>query len=81
MMTTSEEIKFILSIEEIKRIFEAGIRRGNDEATSYDCGDQLIGDKYEDLVDVVIDIVNHGIPYVHPSYTKIDVVESWFKGE
>ena len=80
MMTASEEIKFILSIEEIKRIFDAGIRRGNDESTS-DWGRWPTGNKYDNVIDILIDVANIGIEYTDPDYIKIDVIESWFKGE
>ena len=43
-----------VTVEEIKRIFEAGIRYGNHEATPYDWDRWPTGNKYDNVIDILM---------------------------
>lgn len=70
---------FTLTLEEIKCIYQAGIRRGNDEATAYEWGSRASGDEYDECVEALQDIVNIGFKWGDVGYTDYKVVEGWFK--
>ncbi len=53
---------FTLTMDQIKAIFDAGRHRGSDEATAYDWGSNATGKRYDNLVDVMFDIINKDIP-------------------
>ena len=70
---------FTFTIEQIKQIFEAGIRRGSEEEASYQCGSRTCGNKFDQCVEVVTDIINEGKKWGEESHTDIFEVERWFK--
>ena len=53
---------FTLTMDQIKAIFDAGRNRGSDEATAYDWGGRASGKRYDNLVEVMFDIINKDIP-------------------
>lgn len=53
---------FTLTMDQIKAIFDAGRDRGSDEATAYDWGGRASGKRYDNLVEVMFDIINKDIP-------------------
>ena len=53
---------FTLTMDQIKAIFDAGRDRGSDEATAYDWGSNATGKRYDNLVEVMFDIINKDIP-------------------
>ena len=72
---------FTFTIEQIKGIYNAGIRRGMDEATAYDLRPFVgSGDQYDEAVDWFHDFVNTGVDWQdEENYVKYDTVKSWFK--
>jgi hypothetical protein len=71
--------KFTFTIEQIKQIFEAGIRRGAEEEASFQCGSRTCGGKFDQCVETVFDIVNEGKKWGEEDWVDIFVVDSWFK--
>jgi hypothetical protein len=69
---------FAFTIEQIKEIYRAGIRRGGDEATAYEWGSTPTGQEFDDCVDAIYDIINKGIDWEDPSHTSRRDIESWF---
>lgn len=67
--------QFTFTIEQIREIYEAGIRRGNDEATAHDWGTRPDGNKFDALVEAMSDIVNEGKTFTDDDYTHWDDVE------
>jgi len=53
---------FTLTIDQIKAIFDAGRDRGSDEAIAHDWGGRASGKQYDNLVEVMFDIINKDIP-------------------
>ena len=72
---------FTFTIEQIKDIYRAGIRRGSDEQSAYDWGCSPSGKEFDECVCVIEDIVNKGIKLGEEGalYTSWDTIESWFK--
>jgi hypothetical protein len=70
---------FTFTIEQIKDIYRAGIRRGESQQSAYDWGCRASGDEYDECAEVIQDIINEGIKWGEEGYTDHDVVESWFK--
>ena len=70
----------ILTMKQIKEIYEAGIKRGNDESTSYEWGESPSGNKYDYLVDALHHIINHGITYDDANYKNYDIIEREVNG-
>jgi hypothetical protein len=48
------DVKYELTAEQIKDIYRAGIREGNDEATSFECGSSRFVSTYDYLEEVLI---------------------------
>jgi hypothetical protein len=71
---------FTFTIEQIKDIYCAGIRRGTDEASAFEWGSTTSGNKYDEAVDWLHDFVNTGIDWQdEENYVNYDTVMSWFK--
>ena len=71
---------FTFTIEQIKEIYRAGIKRGNDEQCAYDWGTRASGGEYDECVEVIHDIVNKGKDiWDDPDYITWNTIESWFK--
>ena len=70
---------FTFTIEQIKEIYQAGIRRGENQQCAYDWGTRAGGGEYDECVEAIHDIVNEGKPRGAPDYTEWDTVEKWFK--
>ena len=72
---------FTFTVEQIKDIYRAGIERGADEASAYNCGSRAYGKQYDNCVEAVYDIINEGkkYPIGNADYVEWSVVESWFK--
>ena len=71
---------FTFTIEQIKQIYQAGIRRGSDEQCAYDWGTRASGGEYDECVEAIHDIVNEGFKWGDGAYTSYGEVENWFKG-
>lgn len=72
-------LTFTFTIDQIKEIYQAGIRRGEDEATAFGCGSCASGNRFGECVDVIHDIINAGKTFNDINYTAYDVVQEWFK--
>jgi hypothetical protein len=72
---------FTFTIEQIKEIYQAGIRRGSDEQCAYDWGTRASGGEYDECVEAIHDIVNEGFKWGDGAYTSYGEVENWFKEE
>ena len=70
---------FTFTIEQIKHIYQAGIRRGSDEQSAHDWGCRPGGKEYDECVDAIHDIVNEGKQWGAPDYTEWGTIENWFK--
>lgn len=51
-------MKFELTMDNIKEIYKAGIRRGNEESSAYEWGCQPSGRLYDELESELQDILN-----------------------
>lgn len=71
--------KFTLNKEQLISVFNAGIERGEDQASSYEWGCCPHGKKLDNLVDAIYDIVNTGKTWDDPKYVARETVEDWFK--
>jgi hypothetical protein len=70
---------FTFTIEQIKQIYSAGIRRGSDEQSAHDWGCRPNGKEYDECVEAIHDIVNEGFKWGDGAYTSYGEVENWFK--
>jgi len=70
---------FTITIEQIKKIYQAGIRRGESEQCAYDWGSSASGSTYDECVEAIHDIVNEGTQWGAPNYTEWGVIEKWFQ--
>lgn len=73
------EKTFTFTIEQIKDIYRAGIRRGEEEASAYEWGSSASGSDIDNCVEAVCDIINEGIQWSDEKYTDFSTVEKWFK--
>ena len=64
-----------LSIKQIKQIYEAGIRRGNDEQLAFDWGSRPCGKAYDELEDTLHDILNEGINWGEEGYKDFTAIK------
>lgn len=70
---------FTFTIEQIKTIYQAGIRRGENQQCAYDWGTRAGGGEYDECVEAIHDIVNKDKQWGAPDYTEWGVIEGWFK--
>lgn len=70
---------FTFTAEQIVKIYEAGIRRGQDEATAYEWGSTASGHQQDEMVEAIQNIVNEGVDWDNPKYVETKVIWSWFK--
>lgn len=70
---------FTFTIEQIKDIYRAGIRRGEEVQCAYDWGSSPSSGQYSELCDAIHDIVNAEKQWGAPDYTEWGVIEGWFK--
>ena len=67
------------TIDQIKDIYRAGMRRGESEASAYEWGSSATGSTFDECVDAIHNIVNDGVNMFDDRYIEYDVVEAWFK--
>jgi hypothetical protein len=70
---------FTFTIEQIKDIYRAGIRRGEDVQSAFDWGCSPRGAEFDECIDAIHDIVNEGKDIFAEGRIGIDVIEAWFK--
>lgn len=70
---------FEFTVEDIKDIFEAGIRRGSEEATSFEWGSTTSGNKFDECIDAFHDIINKGKSWDADNIVSFDEIKKWFK--
>ena len=66
---------FTFTMEQIKAIYSAGCRRGEDEASAYDWGSSASGGKYDNMIEAIYDIINDGKSIMDDDRVGYDVVE------
>lgn len=70
---------FTFTIEQIKDIYRAGIRRGEEVQSAYDWGSSPTSKEFDECVGVIYDIVNEGKDFFAPDRVDYNVIEKWFK--
>ena len=70
---------FTFTVEQIKNIYSAGIRRGENQQCAYDWGTRASGGEYDECVEAIHTILNEGKEWEDPDYSDWKVIESWFK--
>lgn len=70
---------FTFTVDQIKEIYRAGVRRGEEVQSSYDWGSNASGGEFDQCVDAMHDMVNDGMDWNDPNRTDYDVVRAWFK--
>lgn len=75
----TDQKTFTLTTDQVKAIYEAGIRRGSDEQSASDWGSFPSGKKYDELVDAFYDITNKDVPWGEDGYKTFAEIEEWFK--
>jgi len=70
---------FTFTIEQIKDIYRAGIRRGEEVQSAYDWGSTPSGKEFDGCIEAIYDIINEGKKWEDIDYFNYDVVERWFK--
>jgi hypothetical protein len=73
------EKTFTFTVEQIKQIYAAGIRRGNDESLAYEWGQRPDSGEFDWLHDAIHGIVNDGKQYDNENYADYSKIEEWFK--
>lgn len=73
--------QFNLTMDQIKEIYEAGIRRGNDEATAHDWGTSPSGSKFDELESAMHDVLNEGVKWGEDGYVDYDAVTKMVAGD
>ena len=70
---------FTFTIEQIKSIYKAGIRRGEEVQSAYDWGSSPTSKEFDECVSAIYDIVNEGKDFFAEDRVDYSTVEKWFK--
>jgi hypothetical protein len=70
---------FTFTIDQIKDIYRAGIRCGEEEASAYDWGSSTLGREFDNCIDAIHDIINEGKDWEDEGYTDWNTIYEWFK--
>lgn len=70
---------FTFTIEQIKDIYRAGIRRGQEENSAFECGSSPTSKQYDELEEAVHTIINDGKNWEQEDYVSIFTIERWFR--
>jgi hypothetical protein len=70
---------FTFTIEQIKDVYRAGIRRGEEVQSAYDWGSSTNGHEFDECVEAVYDIVNVGKNWEDKDFVSYDSIREWFK--
>jgi len=70
---------FVFTIEDVKAIFNAGVRRGKDEASAYEWGCPTFGWEFDECCDAMEDIVNKNVHWEDPAHIDYNTIKAWFK--
>lgn len=70
---------FILTLEEVKEIYRAGIARGHDEEASFQCGSRTVGKEFDNCVNTLYDMLNEGKKWDSDDWIHLEEIESWFR--
>ena len=73
------DTRVTFTIEQIKDIYRAGIRRGEEEQCAYDWGSSPSGHEFDECVEAVYDIVNVGKNWEDKDFVGYDTIREWFK--
>lgn len=70
---------FTFNISQVKDIFRAGISRGAEEECAFQCGGRVSSKEFDELINVIHDIVNENKPWGSDGWVSWEEIESWFK--
>ena len=70
---------FTFTVEQIKAIYRAGIRRGEEVQSAYDWGSTASGWQYDELVSAIDDIVNENKPWGADDRVDWNTIKDWFR--
>lgn len=68
---------FTLTLDQIKDIFTAGERWGEETATAFQCGSNPCGKRVDALTDALHEVVNEGVAWDWPAYIQWETVKNW----
>ena len=74
-----EEKTFTFNIDQIKAIFRAGISRGSEEEACFQSGCRVSSEEFDELVNVIYDIINEDKKWGEDGHIEFDVIQSWFE--
>ena len=70
---------FTLNTDQIKAIYRAGIARGSEEEACFQSGCRVSSKEFDELVNVIFDIVNEDKTWGEEGHSDFTTVETWFK--
>lgn len=73
------EKTFTLTIDQIKAIYRAGISRGAEEECAFQSGSRVSSKQFDELVNVIYDILNEDKKWGEDGHTDFDTIESWIR--
>jgi len=68
-----------MTAAQVRAVYDAGRRRGEDEATAYEWGSRAQGKTYDEMFEAVTEIMNDGIPGDSEMYVPEKTVREWFE--
>ena len=71
--------EFLFTIEDIKRIYDAGVKRGEHQSSAYEWGASPSGGYFDECIDELHDIVTECYAKDDESRVDYDTVKEWFK--
>lgn len=70
---------FVVNIKQLKSVFDAGRSRGEEAATFYEWGRRPIDWDYQNLADIISEIINENKQWNDADYTKQEEIEQWIR--
>lgn len=70
---------FVVNIKQLKSVFDAGRSRGEETATFYEWGRRPIDWDYQNLADIISEIINENKQWNDADYTKQEEIEQWIR--
>ena len=69
--------EFILTMDDMKVIYKAGIERGIEESSAYEWGGPVSGNKYDELVDAIHGLINKKKSIDDEDYVDYSTIKKW----
>lgn len=70
---------FTFNTDQIKAIYRAGIARGSEEEACFQSGSRVSSKEFDELVNVIYDILNEDKKWGEEGHAEFDAIESWFE--